>query len=192
MKVNEDKTPHDGSSESPRPAPETSAIAQLISEQLTGTTEHADAVDKLIRENGDLTCIYCAELTLHGLTLNEQGFWESTARQTMAEHMLACPKRPEKKLLEKIEELETRATWQPIETAPDDGTEVLVLDNDTGEVRVGIRKMYSQVKYEQTGKHWYEWFRDDKFAPGHTWSVMATHWMPLPAPPSTTITILTV
>lgn len=69
--------------------------------------------------------------------------------------------------------------WQPIETAPDDGSEILVLDKDTGEVRVAIRKMYSQVKYDETGKHWYEWFRDDDVVPGHTWSVMATHWRPL-------------
>jgi len=108
MKVNEDKNPLASLESSPRPAPESSLIARLISEQLTGTTEHADAVDKLIRENGDVTCIYCAELTLHGLTLNEQGFWESTAKQIMADHMMACPKRPEKKLLEKIEELENR------------------------------------------------------------------------------------
>jgi hypothetical protein len=80
-----------------------SAIAQLISEHFTRTAEHAEAVDKLIRENGVVTCIYCGELTLQGLTLNQEGFWEATAKQAMADHMMACPKRPEKKLLDIID-----------------------------------------------------------------------------------------
>lgn len=73
--------------------------------------------------------------------------------------------------------------WQPIETAPKDGTRVLCLNADTGEVRVGVRKLFSEQHFENTGRHWYEWFRNEEFCPGHTWSIEPTHWMPLPPPP---------
>jgi hypothetical protein len=67
--------------------------------------------------------------------------------------------------------------WQPIETAPKDGTQILCFDVRTGEIRVAIRKLF----FDRSGA--YEWFRDDKIVPGHTWSLLPTHWMPLPAPP---------
>lgn len=73
--------------------------------------------------------------------------------------------------------------WQPIETAPISGEAILCLNADTGEVRVGVRKQFSDVHYERTGRHWYEWFRDDLHCRGHTWSIEPTHWMPLPEPP---------
>lgn len=70
------------------------------------------------------------------------------------------------------------STWQPIETAPDDANPVLCLNSHTGEIRVGWRKLF----YEKSKA--YEWFRSDEYCPGHTWSLIATHWMPLPAPPA--------
>jgi len=70
------------------------------------------------------------------------------------------------------------SAWQPIETAPDDATLILSCDTRTGEIRVGIRKLF----FAKSGK--YEWFRSDEFCPGHTWSLTPTHWMPLPPPPS--------
>lgn len=73
--------------------------------------------------------------------------------------------------------------WQPIETAPRNGVPVLCLNNDTGEIRVGVRKTFSEAHYERTDRHRYRWFRSDEFCPGHTWSIEATHWMPLPSPP---------
>jgi hypothetical protein len=67
--------------------------------------------------------------------------------------------------------------WQSIETAPDDGNPILCCDATTGEIRVGIRKLF----YANSGR--YEWFRDDLNVPGQTWSLVPTHWMPLPQPP---------
>lgn len=66
--------------------------------------------------------------------------------------------------------------WLPIETAPDDGTEILCCDVTTGEVRMAVRKLF----FDRSGG--YEWFRDDEIVPGHTWSLTPTHWMPLPRP----------
>lgn len=65
-------------------------------------------------------------------------------------------------------------TWLDIKTAPDDGNPVLVKNAETGEVRVGVRKLF----FERSGA--YEWFRDDEFVPGHTWSIVPTHWMKIP------------
>lgn len=54
--------------------------------------------------------------------------------------------------------------WQPIETAPKDGTEVVVVDFD------GDRFIASSTD----GKNWYD-CAYPVYCP--------THWMPLPAPP---------
>ena len=70
-----------------------------------------------------------------------------------------------------------RLEWRPIETAPKDGTAVLCLAAD-GTVRVGRRKL----SFEKSGK--YECFRSDEHAPGHSWSIIPTHWQPLPEPPN--------
>jgi hypothetical protein len=53
--------------------------------------------------------------------------------------------------------------WQPIETAPKDGTEVLVLGHER--IRVAINR----------GRGWLT-------VPG-AWAVTPTHWQPLPTPP---------
>lgn len=62
--------------------------------------------------------------------------------------------------------------WQPIETAPRDGTPILGYDN--GIIRVCVPKLF--------GPRW-EWFRDDIIVPNNTWSIEPSHWMPLPEPP---------
>ena len=73
--------------------------------------------------------------------------------------------------------------WQPIESVPRDGTEVLIYFARDG---VGVR----QVAYTEAANNDYEsWCVDDlKFGPYplRRWcDGDATHWMPLPAPPST-------
>lgn len=60
----------------------------------------------------------------------------------------------------------SQAGWQPIETAPEDGTEVLVFRKNFLVQPIGTDKMN---RY----KRWV--YSDDKHPP--------THWMPLPAPP---------
>lgn len=73
--------------------------------------------------------------------------------------------------------------WRLIEEAKNDSTPLLCLNIATGEVRVGVRKRFSQEHYEKTGRHWYEYFRDDELVPGRSWSMEVTHFMPLPQPP---------
>lgn len=62
--------------------------------------------------------------------------------------------------------------WQPIETAPKDGTVVL---------------LYCGGKEVVSARHYANdcWTPEHDMAQGVTW---ATHWMPLPAPPQTAST----
>ena len=64
--------------------------------------------------------------------------------------------------------------WQPIETAPRDGGPLLCTDGEN--THVCYPKLFRS-------DHW-EYFRDDKVVPGHTWSICPTHWLPLPSPPA--------
>ena len=72
--------------------------------------------------------------------------------------------------------------WQPIETAPKDGTAILVCYGehyeDNGFLPVCVRwRSYHPNALRQRGR---EAWRDSS---GHKISV-ATHWMPLPKPPT--------
>ena len=64
----------------------------------------------------------------------------------------------------RIAELKALITWQPIETAPTDGTDVLVTSTDGAWVLIG---------YCRGGSWMYGEERD----------ISPTHWMPLPEPP---------
>ncbi len=55
-------------------------------------------------------------------------------------------------------------SWQPIKTAPKDGTRILVVGSESNQVRVDLWKQ----------KLW--WLSRQSDQP--------THWMPLPAPPT--------
>lgn len=71
-------------------------------------------------------------------------------------------------------EAEMRGEWLPIETAPKDGTVVLV---------------YAENRNVTTKHYYLAWF-DARTANKHrpawysgSWAVQATHWQPLPLPP---------
>ena len=68
----------------------------------------------------------------------------------------------------KIKELEAQLEWQPIETAPKDGTRILIADATTRLVR--------ECRYE-----YYDW--SDPVYSEWYFEATATHWMPLPKPP---------
>lgn len=79
------------------------------------------------------------------------------------------------------------AGWQPIETAPRDGRELLMTDGVR--VRVCYPKRYPRpisggddLTISRAGDVW-EFFRDYEIMPNHSWSLVPTYWMPLPAPP---------
>ena len=63
--------------------------------------------------------------------------------------------------------------WQPIETAPKDGTHILLARTDS--------EWVCQGRYVCDDKGWYELNND---ASDH-WGgeIYPTHWMPLPEPP---------
>jgi hypothetical protein len=58
--------------------------------------------------------------------------------------------------------------WQPIETAPKDGTDILVFCK--------IRRVLRGFWDEARGGQWSEW-------PGRQAIEFPTHWQPLPEPP---------
>ncbi len=70
--------------------------------------------------------------------------------------------------------LEYSMTWNPIETAPTDGTEIVVLDG--GAVRTAV---WSDMigKFTGRGGNVFNWCENP------------THWMPLPAPPTTDVEV---
>ena len=62
--------------------------------------------------------------------------------------------------------------WQPIETAPKDGTKIIAFDHHAGVVIVRWR-----MRWPETGCEWIE-------ATGEEYeNYRPTHWMPLPEPP---------
>lgn len=67
-------------------------------------------------------------------------------------------------------------TWQPIETAPKDGTEILVARAGYGMAVVSFR----DGEWCNAG----EWCFAGDVGWGGSMDVEPTHWMPLPEPPS--------
>lgn len=65
--------------------------------------------------------------------------------------------------------------WQPIETAPKDGRPFLVWEPHYG-IRIGI--FYERSNHDD----WLSY--KDAFGGSSKGGMRATHWMPLPAPPS--------
>ena len=62
--------------------------------------------------------------------------------------------------------------WQPIETAPKDGTKFLAL----------MRTSNIEIAFHAEGE--YGGFRVDSYAPPMINKDWMTHWMPLPKPPA--------
>jgi hypothetical protein len=66
---------------------------------------------------------------------------------------------------------EQEAGWRPIETAPKDGTTVI------------LYCAQPKVRYRLTVAKWVATWKAWQSQPG-AWTVSPTHWMPLPAPPA--------
>ena len=68
--------------------------------------------------------------------------------------------------------------WQPISTAPKDGTNVVVYArrDSKGVIRRTRRACYINVAHYEKGYGWLT-------SPGD-YTVIPTHWLPLPPPPS--------
>lgn len=68
--------------------------------------------------------------------------------------------------------------WQPIETAPKDGTKVLCFGSLPGRKAIFIgwwADKLSSIHYVNDSPGWYNENMDDRDCP--------SHWMPLPEPP---------
>ena len=87
--------------------------------------------------------------------------------------------------------------WQPIETAPKDGTEILVWRYDIGSVLIARWDAPANFMTDREceeigpGAEQYDWLYVDFVAGGRMEGPEApTHWMPLPEPPVNTPTTL--
>jgi hypothetical protein len=63
--------------------------------------------------------------------------------------------------------------WKPIETAPKDGTSILLSDGKW--VGEGYYSEHSGGTWWEAGSHWTD---------AHDGQIYPTHWQPLPPPPS--------
>ena len=74
--------------------------------------------------------------------------------------------------------------WQPIETAPKDGTWVLCYglahDEDASEPRI-FTAVWTNWRNGKKLKNW--WWQFAWFDGGYYGECEPTHWMPIPAPP---------
>ena len=72
--------------------------------------------------------------------------------------------------------------WQPIETAPKDGTYVLVCNHDAGVSWIAeyVERYTSGYRPEQP---WHSVMLNHRHAKKRYPSTVPTHWMPLPSPP---------
>lgn len=72
--------------------------------------------------------------------------------------------------------------WREIETAPKDGTPVLLCDERTGSMRWAV---WAQLPSHAEGHNsdWLGWRDGTIEAGGQTVGVIPTHWRPLPLPP---------
>ena len=70
--------------------------------------------------------------------------------------------------------------WQPIETAPKDGTRILLYSPDAMEPKCFIGYWLNDVDYPDGGA-WFDYWREDTGLPIDADS---THWMPLPEAPN--------
>jgi hypothetical protein len=74
--------------------------------------------------------------------------------------------------------------WQPIETAPKDGTMILVYEPAIGEYgEEGIYIVSWNREYSRQPKTWCVILSEQDEQGGCSTVDYATHWMPLPPPP---------
>lgn len=87
-----------------------------------------------------------------------------------------------------IEELEQKNEWQPIETAPRDGTLILVTGSrymDEHLPNISITKWISKIeeRWELVTRTRQELIKVDESHWDYDCGIFPTHWMPLPKPP---------
>lgn len=88
-----------------------------------------------------------------------------------------------RQMAEEAAEARPMSEWQPIETAPRDGEKILV-STDSGSINVV--RWSDEAEFEQcsTAPGWQIWACEDCWYSVALEFSEATHWMPLPPPPS--------
>lgn len=71
--------------------------------------------------------------------------------------------------------------WQDVETAPKDGTYILVFCPDAAEITRIMICAFEMTAHPDDAGDWYELNADTRPSP---LDVEITHWMPLPEPPA--------
>lgn len=71
------------------------------------------------------------------------------------------------------------SAWQPIETAPKDGTPILVYSREASDPQI-VLASWREYQGSPDDGGWYDWW--DNNAPEIDATV--THWQPLPEPPA--------
>jgi hypothetical protein len=75
------------------------------------------------------------------------------------------------------------STWQPIETAPLDGTDVLLFFP-----LEGLNHKHSPqviiASWRPLGRYGHSWVFQNRAVRGYSSEYLPTHWQPLPAPPA--------
>lgn len=113
-----------------------------------------------------------SEIKRFGLVEGVEGEWVSAADHD--------------RVVQERDALARRVTWQPIETAPKDGSPMLLWDAEREIPIVGMWVSFagtnSPESYEPAYSGW------DSMSGVPTWldaspDAQPTHWMPLPAPP---------
>jgi hypothetical protein len=79
--------------------------------------------------------------------------------------------------------------WQPISTAPKDGTLVMLWDPD-GDPNYYIARWFADHRYRREGPFGpFVWTNGDPASGIRLARDVPTHWMPLPAPPAAVLAV---
>lgn len=73
--------------------------------------------------------------------------------------------------------------WQPIETAPRDGTQILTFCDRDGSIEIDAWWTRPVHHFEEAGDGLFRKVEDDPYVSWSSNGHRATHWQPLPTPP---------
>ena len=74
--------------------------------------------------------------------------------------------------------------WQPIETAPKDGTKILIGKVGSKLICTAHWEIEPEWAYKGSSPCWASYMADDDYYSLYFDSDWPTHWMPLPTPPA--------
>ena len=145
-------------------------IGHLVCSRANLRDRVAELEARLPVEGETGSCIGCGATKLIGYTIDRKPgpfcheCWSALKMHVAQVNLINAAADREELSVETAASQPAETRWQPIATAPKDGTPLLVYDRDCGVL---------QGYFDSTDGHWY----------GGIW-IQPTHWMPLPSPPS--------